>query len=96
MRISADMVSQAPQFTNTLKDREIDLRGEPLQKLSLFHECAASGNASLLRRSSWARCLCVEQVTGMAVGSSLETFFLSVVCVPLKLMVWRWFVSTYR
>eukprot|EP00035_Acanthoeca_spectabilis_P005800 m.117454 g.117454 ORF g.117454 m.117454 type:complete len:247 (-) comp13197_c0_seq1:267-1007(-) len=26
MRISADMVSQAPQFTNTLKDREIDLR----------------------------------------------------------------------
>mmetsp|Transcript_4987 Transcript_4987/g.12918 ORF Transcript_4987/g.12918 Transcript_4987/m.12918 type:complete len:249 (-) Transcript_4987:211-957(-) len=27
MRISADMVARAPQFTNTLKDREIDLRG---------------------------------------------------------------------
>eukprot|EP00038_Savillea_parva_P008217 m.175467 g.175467 ORF g.175467 m.175467 type:complete len:246 (+) comp13999_c0_seq1:315-1052(+) len=26
MRISADMIAQAPQFTNTLKDREIDLR----------------------------------------------------------------------
>jgi hypothetical protein len=27
-RISADMIAEAGQFTNALKDREIDLRGE--------------------------------------------------------------------